>query len=129
MGGKQGLVIHGSEVLDEMTDGETTSIWEMKSGRVTEGSISPEDLGLRRASIQEIRVSSVEESVGMLKGVLDGKLGPARDIVLMNAAAALVAADVAPTLKDGVALATDAIDSGRAREKVEAWVRLSQKLA
>jgi len=128
LGGKHALVIHGNDGLDEITIGDKTTVWEMKSGAVTEGSISPEDVGLRRASTQDIRVSSVEESVGILKGVLDGKSGPARDIVLMNAAAALVAADVAPTLKDGVALASDAIDSGRAKAKVEALVTLSQTL-
>ncbi|MCH7653423.1 MAG: anthranilate phosphoribosyltransferase [Chloroflexi bacterium] len=128
LGGKHALVIHGDDGLDEITIGDTTRIWEMKSGKVTEGSISPEDVGLRRASTQDIRVSSVEESVAILRGVLDGDSGPARDIVLMNAAAALVAADVAPTMKDGVALASDAIDSGRAREKVEALIGLSQTL-
>ncbi|MCH8063344.1 MAG: anthranilate phosphoribosyltransferase [Chloroflexi bacterium] len=128
LGGKHALVIHGDDGLDEITIADTTSIWEMKSGKVTEGSISPEDVGLQRASTEEIRVSSVDESVEILKGVLDGKSGPARDIVLMNAAAALVAADVAPTMKDGVALASDAIDSGRAREKVEALISLSQTL-
>ena len=128
LGGKHALVIHGDDGLDEITIGDTTRIWEMKSGKVTEGSISPEDVGLRRASTKEIRVSSVEESVAILRGVLDGNSGPARDIVLMNAAAALVVADVAPTMKDGVALASDAIDSGRAREKVEALISLSQTL-
>ena len=128
LGGKHALVIHGDDGLDEITIGDTTSVWEMKSGKVAEGSISPEDVGLRRASTQDIRVSSVEESVGMLRDVLDGKSGAARDIVLMNAAAALVAADVASTMKDGVSLASEAIDSGRAKEKVEGLIRLSQKL-
>ncbi|MCI0439439.1 MAG: anthranilate phosphoribosyltransferase, partial [Chloroflexi bacterium] len=89
---------------------------------------SPEALGFERAPRSSIGVSSVQESVRLLNGVLDGERGPARDIVLMNAAAALLAADRVASLKDGVALAAESIDSGRARQKLDALVKLSQSL-
>ena len=90
--------------------------------------ISPEDFGLARASQSELAVSSVEESAAALRGVLDGAAGPKRDVAIANAAAALLAAGLANTLADGVALASKSIDGGAARRTLDALVELSQSL-
>ena len=128
MGSKHALVVHGNDGLDEVTlDGETR-VWEMKEGTVSSYTISPKELGFSRVRREVLRAGNVDESIGMLRVVLQGTPGPARDIVLMNSAAALVAADRAATLREGVELAASSIDSGRALEKLDALVRLSSGL-
>ena len=128
LGSTHALVVHGMDGLDEITLGAATQVLELKDGAVSSYTISPEELGLARASRDVLRASSVEESKGMLRAVLEGKPGPARDVVLMNAAAALLAADVVATLREGLAAAAESIDGGRARRKLEALVELSQRL-
>ncbi len=128
LGNRHALVVHGKDGLDEITISDETQVWEMKGGKTTAYTISPEALDFERAPRSSIGVSSVQESVRLLNGVLDGERGPARDVVLMNAAAALLAADRVASLKDGVALAAESIDSGRARQKLDALVKLSQSL-
>jgi anthranilate phosphoribosyltransferase len=128
LGSTHALVIHGSDGLDEIALSGLTRVWEMKNGSVSESTVSPGDFGFGRAPLEAIKAGSVEQSVQMLRDVLEGKTGPTRDIVLMNAAAALLAADKVPSLKDGVVVAADSIDSGRAKEKLEAFISLSQEL-
>ena len=128
LGSTRALVVHGSDGLDEITIGGETSVWEFNAGSVTEYTISPEDFGLGRASPQSVKAGSVDESVALLRGVLAGETGPARDIVLMNAAAALLAANAVSSLAEGAAAAAESIDSGRAGAALDALVELSQKL-
>ena len=128
LGSVRALVVHGRDGLDEITLGSATQVWELRGGKVTSYEISPEEAGLGRASLDALRAESVDDSVRTLRGVLDGQAGPARDVVLMNAAAALMVADKAASLKEGVALASESIDGGRAREALGALVELSQKL-
>ena len=128
LGSTRALVVHGSDGLDEITIGGETSVWEFNAGSVTEYTISPEDFGLGRVSAQSVKAGSVDESVALLRGVLAGEAGPARDIVLMNAAAALLAANAVSSLAEGAAAAAESIDSGRARAALDALVELSQKL-
>ena len=128
LGSSHALVVHGADGLDEITLGDETHVWELKDGKVSSYSVSPEDLGLGRVARDDLRVAGVEESAQMLRDVLQGKHGPARDVVLANAAGALVAAGSAATLKEGVALAAESIDTGAAQGKLDALVELSQKV-
>ena len=129
LGSGRALVVHGNDGLDEITISDSSSIWELKDGSVTEYSVSPEELGVREASLGEVQASNADESAVAIREVLEGKGGAARDIVLLNAAAALLAGDVVETLQDGVAAAANSIDSGGARERMESFVELSNMLA
>ena len=128
LGSSHVLVVHGADGLDEITLGDVTQVWELKDGAVSEYTISPEKLGLGRTPRDALKVGGVEESVRMLRDVLAGTPGPARDVVLANAAAALVAADRVASLKEGVSLAGESIDSGGAKRKLDALIELSQRL-
>ena len=128
LGSKRALVVHGADGLDEVTLGDDTHVWELKEGAVSSYDVTPEDFGLSTAAAGTLKVTSAEESADMMRKVLQGQAGPERDVVLANAAAALMAADIVSTLEDGVQVAAQAIDGGRARQKLEALVELSQKL-
>ena len=128
LGSTHALVVHGNDGLDEISLGDTTQVWELRDGAVTQSSATPEGLGLGRVGKDELKVGSAEESARTLREVLGGAHGPARDVVLANAAGALVAADVAASLKEGVELAAQSIDSGSAKQKLDALVKLSQTL-
>ncbi|MCH8109031.1 MAG: anthranilate phosphoribosyltransferase [Chloroflexi bacterium] len=128
LGGAHALVVHGMDGLDEITLGDETQVWELKDGSVSTYTTSPEEMGFSRVPLENLKAGSVEDSVRMLRDVLRGKPGPTRDIVLMNAAAALLAADRVASLKDGVSMAAESIDSGEANRKLEALVKLTQKL-
>jgi anthranilate phosphoribosyltransferase len=90
--------------------------------------VSPDDFGFQRAGLAEIKGGTPEENAAMLQRILDGEKGPLRDVVVMNAAAALLAGDKVGELKAGARLAEEVIDSGRAREKLDGLVKLSQSL-
>ncbi len=126
MGSKHALVVHGQDGLDEISLSGPTRVWELKDGTVKSYTISPEDVGIQSAERVGIIGGSVDASTSMLKDVLSGQRGPARDVVLLNAAAALIAADKVTNLNDGLALAAKSIDSGEAKAKLEALVRTSQ---
>jgi anthranilate phosphoribosyltransferase len=127
LGSTHAIIVHGSDGLDEVTPGGETRFWEMKDGEVTTGTITPEQLGFERASPDTLRISSPEESAGMVRAVLNGAPGPARDVVLMNAAVALLAADRVASLQDGVAMAAKSIDSGAANQSLEKLAAISQE--
>jgi anthranilate phosphoribosyltransferase len=102
---------------------------ELQNGKITRYTIAPERFGLQRAPLNELAVDSAAASLKILRTVLDGASGPARDIVLLNAGAALYAADLEGTLHGGVARAALAIDSGAARGKFDELIAFSQSLA
>ena len=129
LGSTHALIVHGRDGLDEISLGAATDVWELKDGEVSTYSITPEELGLSRVSNSDLKIDSAEDSARMLRGVLDGESGPARDVVLANAAGALLAADKVTTLRDGVSMAARSIDSGEARARLDALVKLSQTLA
>ena len=121
LGSEHVLVVHGLDGLDEISTVGETLISELKNGCVSTYTLTPEALGLSTAAPSEVAAGSdARENAALLLAVLDGERGPRRDIVLANAAAALLVAGVADTLPDGVARAADLIDSGAARAKVEA---------
>ena len=128
LGSTHAIIVHGSDGLDEITPGGETHFWEMKDGEVTTGAITPEQLGFERASPDTLRIASPEESAAMVRAVLTGTSGPARNVVLMNTAAALLAADKVATLQDGVSMGTESIDSGAANQSLEKLAAISQEL-
>ena len=128
LGSSRALVVHGNDGLDEITIADSTSVWELRDGSVSEYDISPAELGVNRSPLSEVQASNSEASAWLLREVLDGKAGPARDVVLLNAAAALLAGDIVGTLSDGVQAAANSIDSGSAKARLESFVALSQSL-
>ncbi len=121
------LVVHGGDGLDEITITRKTKVCELKEGRISSYTVSPEDLGLPRASLASLKGGTVAENAALLRSILSGAPGPQRDVVLMNAAAALVAGDKAKTIQQGVSLAKETIDSGKALAKLEKLIEFSQR--
>ena len=128
LGSRKALVVHGSDGMDEITITGPSTVWQLENGEVTEFEVTPGGLGVSVSSADSIQATSAEHSARIARSVLAGESGPARDVVLLNAAAALVAADRSDSLAAGVALAARSIDSGDARAKLDAVVDLSQSL-
>jgi len=128
LGSRHALIVHGEDGLDEISIAAPTQIWELKKGNIYNYSITPEDLGLTRASPDDVQGGSAKENVAIMHNILSGERGPARDIVLLNAAAALAAGDAVHNLRQGIMLASESIDSGRALEKLRSLSQLSQTL-
>lgn len=128
LGSRHVLVVHSRDGLDEISIGARTDVAELAHGKIIRYSIEPEDFGLHRAELDSIRVQSVEDSRAMLMEVLDGRAGPARDIVVLNAGAAIYAAGISASLGDGIAQADQAIADGRARAKLDGLLALSHTL-
>jgi anthranilate phosphoribosyltransferase len=120
LGVEQAFVVHGAGGLDEISLAGETLVAEVKSGGVRRFTVVPEDFGVSRAPIDSIRGGTPMDNATTIRYIFAGKNGPQRDIVVVNAAAALVAAKVAPNFLDGVRLATEALNSGAAREKLAA---------
>jgi anthranilate phosphoribosyltransferase len=115
LGCERAWVVHGAGGLDELSTTGPSTVAELKGGAVRTFEVTPEALGLPRASLEQLKGGEAEANAAAVSGLLDGAQGPFRDIVLLNAAAALVVADAAPDLAEGIAQAAQAIDSGRAR--------------
>ena len=126
LGSRHVLVVHARDGLDEISIGERTEVAELKDGEIRRYSIAPEDFGLRRSPIDAIRVADPQGSLAMLLGVLEDHPGPARDIVALNAGAAIYAAGLADTLIEGVVRADAAIGGGGARNCLDRLVVLTQ---
>ncbi len=129
LGAQHAVVVYGRDGMDEVTLGASTLVCEIKDGEVREYEIHPEDFGLPMASHRALRVETPDDSKRMLLTVLDDQPGAARDIVVLNAGVALYAADVVATMADGIALAREALPSGRARDKLHQFVSATQALA
>jgi anthranilate phosphoribosyltransferase len=129
LGTIRAFVVHGSDNLDEISNTGESRVSEVREGLVRTFTVRPEDFGLPRASIKDLQGGDREQNAQIIRGLLDGEPGPRRDIVLMNAAAALVAGTRARDLKEGVALAAHSIDSGAARRTLQTLAALSQRLA
>ncbi len=119
-------VVHGSDGLDEITTTGITYVAELKDGKVTTFEVTPEDAGLKRAKPEELIGGDVATNAAALRTLLHGRGGAYRDIVVLNAAAALMIAGKVDNLKDGAAMALDAIMSGKAKKTLEALVAISQ---
>ena len=128
LGSQHVLVVCGSDGLDEITLTGETYVAELKDGTIREYTISPEQFGLPlQRNLDEIKVADSRESLSMMNAVLAGEAGAARDIVLLNAAAALYAGNVVSSLSEGMAAAREAIDSGRAKAKQEEFIAATLK--
>ncbi len=120
------LVVHAEDGLDEISIGAPTKIAELKDGAVRSYTVQPEQFGLKRGDIKTLSVSDAQQSLARMLSVLDGAPGAARDIVLLNAGAAIYVAGIAPTLQAGIDKAKLAIDNGAARAKLNDLVKLSK---
>ncbi|PUE14410.1 anthranilate phosphoribosyltransferase [Limnohabitans sp. WS1] len=129
LGAEHALVVYGRDGMDEISLGAATLVGELKNGQITEYEIHPEDFGLTMASNRALKVDTPEQSMAMLRGVLDNEPGAARDIVMINAGAALYAANVASSIADGLARARVAVESGAAKAKLAQFVAFGQKAA
>jgi len=127
LGAEHALVVYGKDGMDEISLGAATLVGELKNGEITEYEIHPEDFGLTMTSNRALRVETPEESKAMLIGVLDNQPGAPRDIVTLNAGAALYAANVADSIQSGIALARAALESGAARAKLAQLAAFSQQ--
>ena len=122
LGSKHVLVVHAEDGLDEISIGSKTHIAELKNDVVTCYDINPEGFGLQRENVSQLAISNAQESLAVINAVFDGETGPARDIVVLNAAAAIYAADLAPTLANGVEQAQTLIDNGQAKQKLQDFI-------
>ncbi|MDI6717079.1 MAG: anthranilate phosphoribosyltransferase [Actinomycetota bacterium] len=113
------LVVHG-DGLDELSNTGENIVSEFKDGKTTTYTLTPEECGIGRAKIDDLKGGAAEENAAIMLDILKGSIGPKRDVVLMNASAALIAAGRASSFKEGVKIAAAAIDSGKAMEKLEA---------
>jgi anthranilate phosphoribosyltransferase len=126
LGSERAWVVHGHDGLDELSTTGATAVACLDSGKITTFEVTPEDAGLQRVSLAEIKGGDSAHNAQALRELLAGAPGPYRDIVLLNAAAALVVAGRAQTLAEGVGLAEDAIGSGRAAAALDKLVAISQ---
>lgn len=127
LGSQHVLIVHGQDGLDEISITGETHIGELKNDRVITYTIRPEDFHFKTAAIEAIQVADSEQAKKMLISVLENVSGPARDIVSLNAGAAIYAAGVATTLDDGVNAARQALESGAALKKLQQLVEFTQK--
>ena len=143
--GESALVFHGDGGLDELSTSGPSTVWIARDGAVTTTSFDPAALGLPRASVADLRGGDPAENAAVVRAVLGGQAGPVRDIVLLNAAAAMTAArlsasgdsgvscsdsdSLAKALGEGLARAAAAVDSGAAAELLDRWTQASNRLA
>jgi anthranilate phosphoribosyltransferase len=125
LGTHRALVVHGLDGLDEITITGPTRIAEVREGSVRTYEVTPEEFGMKRAQLEDISGGDAAANAAIIREILAGKKSPKRDVVLLNAAAALVAAGKVEHLADAVPLAAQSIDSGAAAAKLETLVKFT----
>jgi len=125
LGSHHVLVVNGADGLDEITISGSTCVGELKDGEVREYTITPEEFGFKTAPLSEIRVTNADEAKSMLLAVLDNQPGPARDIVQLNAGAAIYVAGLSSSLAEGIKKAGETIASGAAKNKLQQLIQIS----
>jgi anthranilate phosphoribosyltransferase len=125
LGSKHVLVVHAEDGMDEISIGAPTHVAELKDGKVNSYTITPEQFDLQRGDIASLAVDSAEASLAVVRAVLNNQPGPARDIVLLNAGAAIYAADLTPSLDAGIKKAAEVIADGSAAAKLDALIKFS----
>ncbi|MBX9267925.1 anthranilate phosphoribosyltransferase [Chromobacterium violaceum] len=128
LGSRHVMIVHGCDGLDELTLSGPSMVAELKNGEILEYELEPGEFGFPLCELKDLRADTAAQSRDRLLAVLDGQPGPARDIVLLNAGAAIYTADIAPSLADGVTMAREALDSGKAKQKLQQLIALSRKL-
>ncbi len=132
LGSRHALVVHGLDGMDEISVAGKSRVWELKDGEITVYDVSPEDFGFTAAGVETLVGGTPQENAAILRSVLEGEKGSRREAVIINAAAGIVVGKQTehpsglPALKEGVVIAKEAIDSGRALEKLEQLIKLSQ---
>lgn len=126
MGSKHAMVVMGRDGMDEITLTDTTQVAELKNGVITEYEFDPREFGFEFCTMQDLHAGNAAESIAIVRNVLAGKPGPTRDIVTLNAGAAIYTANLVPTLQAGFAKAAEVIDSGAAQAKLDALVGMTQ---
>ncbi len=129
LGSHHVMVVHSEDGMDEISIGAPTQVAELKAGKITSYTIQPEDFSIDRRNIKELVVESAQQSLGMIKLVFEGHAGPARDIVVLNAGAALYVAGLADSHKAGIEKAQEVIDSGAAMHKLNELTEFSNGFA
>lgn len=127
LGSEHAWVVHGADGMDELTTTGTTHVAELKDGDIFAFDVSPEDVGLKRADIENLRGGDAATNAAAIHALLQGEPGPYRDIVLLNSAAALVVAGKADGLADGIERAAASIDSGRAARALDRLVAITDE--
>jgi len=130
LGTEHSLVVHGTDGMDEISISGKSLVWDVtRHGVSPPYEVLPEDLGFMKASMTQVRGGTARQNARILRGILSGEVGVRRNIVIMNAAAALVAANQAADLKEGVCIAEKTIDSGKALDRLEELINLSRSLS
>lgn len=128
LGAEDVMVVHGEDGLDEITISDGTKVSRFRDGKIDNFFLTPEDFGLKRSDVKELLGGDKDENAKILLQILKGEKGPKRDIVLINSAAALVVAGRIEDFKEGVMIASEAIDSGRAMRKLEEIIKVTNSL-
>jgi anthranilate phosphoribosyltransferase len=125
LGSVRAMVVHGLEGLDEISLCGPTKVAELRGGEVKEYTVEPEQFGFKACRLEELHGGNPDESAAIVRGVLESKKGPPRDVVLLNSGAALYVSGTAATIHDGIRLAAVSIDSGKARQKLAELVEMT----
>jgi anthranilate phosphoribosyltransferase len=128
LGSRAAFVVHGADGLDELSTTGPNYVSELRDGQVRTFTLDPLELGLPRATRADLAGGDAEENAAIVRAILDGEMGPRRDVTLLNAAASLVAAGVAGDMRVGLALAARSIDSGSARAKLDRLVAFTNSV-
>lgn len=129
LGANHAMIVHGHDGLDEISISGATLVAELVDGEIREYELHPQQFGLPCAPLAQLQVNNIEQAQAMLQGVLENRPGPARNIVLLNSAAALYCANRVDSIAQGVALAEHTLASGAAREKLAAMLEFSRRFA
>jgi len=128
LGSRHVMVVHSEDGLDEISIGAPTQVAELKDGVIKNYVIAPEDFGLQCSGLEALKVGTAQESLDMILSVFANEAGPARDIIQLNAGAAIYVAGLTDSLEEGIARAGEVIASGEARARLDALVNLSQSI-
>ncbi len=127
LGSEKAWIVHGSDGMDELTTTGSSLVAELKDGMVSTFEVHPDDAGIPLASPEDLKGGTPEENADAIRALLSGSQGPFRDIVLLNAAGALLVADKVDNLKDGVAMAAESIDQGKAQAALDKMVEITNQ--
>jgi anthranilate phosphoribosyltransferase len=127
LGSKAAFVVHGADHSDEISITGKTTVCQLRDGAIANYQVEPEEVGLKRASLEAIQGGTPEKNAQILRRIFRGEAGPTRDVVLLNGAAVFMAAGKVPSLREGIQMARESIDSGQAMKKLEALIVFSQR--
>ena len=128
LGSHHAMVVHGEDGLDEITLGDATRVWELKNGEISSYTLTPDGLGFKKVKREDLVVHNPIESAEKTRQVLEGSAGPERDVVVVNSAATLLAADKVSSMEEGIELSSKSIDDGLAKAKLDHLITLSNEL-